>query len=89
MTKRPRSSGAIPKLSGSNCPNDLPLPATLTDPSIALTYALTVSAIRKGNPIAESRLISNAYASHNPAPRSATNLFFCWFDFDSHEGVVS
>jgi hypothetical protein len=80
LTKPLRSSGAIPKLSAINCPNDLPLPATLTDLSITLTYALTVRAIGKGNPIAKSRLISNACASHIRALRSAT-IFFFWFVF--------
>src|SRR5664280_1075795 len=64
----------------NNYPYELPLPATLTDLSIALTYTLAVSAIRKGNPIAKSRLISNASASHIRALRSAT-IFFFWFDF--------
>ena len=79
-TRRPRSPGATPQHSGISCPNDLPLPATLTDLSITLTYALTVRAIRKGNPIAKSRLISNACASHIRALRSAT-IFFFWVVF--------
>jgi hypothetical protein len=75
LTKRSRSPGAIPKLSGINCPNDLPLPATLTDLSITHTNALTVRAIRKGNSAAKSRRISDASASHARALRSATIFF--------------
>jgi hypothetical protein len=70
-----RSSGAIPNLSGINCPNDLPLPATLTDLSIALTYTLAVSAIRKGNAASGTPRISYVSASHVRGPRSATILF--------------
>jgi hypothetical protein len=53
LTKRSRSSGATPQHSEISCPNDLPLPATLTDPSITLTYALAVRATRKRNPVAK------------------------------------
>src|SRR5208283_4224527 len=55
------------------------LPVTLTDRSIAFTNTLTVRAIRKRNPIAKSRLISNACASHVRALRSATIFFSVLF----------
>lgn len=66
---------AAPRHSLISCPYDLPLPATLTDLSITLTYTLAVRAIRKGNPIAKSRLISNVCVSHIRALRSATIFF--------------
>ncbi len=51
-----------------NCPYQLPF-----DPSITLTYALAVSAIRKRNPIAKSRRISDA--SPRISARCAARLF--------------
>ena len=66
---------AAPRHALISCPNDLPLPATLTDLSITLTYTLPVRAIRKGNPIAKSRLISIVCVSHIRALRSATIFF--------------
>ena len=78
---KPRSlPTAAPRHSLISCPNDLPLPATLSDLSITLTYTLAVRAIRKGNPIAKSRLISNA--RRLAYPRVAERdyfLFLGWF----------
>ena len=65
---------------GRPLPLPIALTATLTDPSIALTYTLAVRAIRKGNPIAKSRLISNACASRTRASR-CTTIFFFWVVF--------
>ncbi len=48
----PRVSGAV------HCPYQLRLPATLTDPSITLTYALAVRATRKRNAAPKRRPLS-------------------------------
>jgi len=65
-----------------DCP--LPLPIALTsypyDRSVALTYTLAVSAIRKGNSAAKTSRISYTSASHVRALQSATN-FVLWFLF--------
>ena len=74
------TSGALTSRGLPFTPNDLPLPAILTDPSIALTDALAVRVIRKRNPIAGGRLFSNACVSHIRALRSAT-IFFFWIVF--------
>ena len=70
----PRRRGAV------LYPYELPLPATLTDPSIALTYTLAVRAIRKGNAAPGKPRISYVSASHVRALQSATN-FVLWFLF--------
>ena len=64
---------------------------TLTDPSIALTYALAVRATRKRNPVAKGRQISNASASRARTLRSATILYFlvCFFICGYRELILS
>ncbi len=61
-------------------PYELPSPATLTDPSITLTYTLAVSAIRKGNTTPATPWISCVSASHTRLLRGAT-IFSFWVVF--------